>query len=52
MSASSAFKHIVLWTSNPDKFFCVEPWMALPDGVHRDAVWLKKDIEFALKLSW
>jgi galactose mutarotase-like enzyme len=27
------FHHIVVWTNRPEEFYCVEPWMSLPDAV-------------------
>ncbi len=27
-------KVYVLWSSNIDQFFCLEPWMGLPDAIH------------------
>lgn len=29
----SMFHHIVVWTNQPKEFYCVEPWMSLPDAV-------------------
>ena len=29
------FRHMVLWGKPDLGFFCVEPWMALPDAVHK-----------------
>lgn len=26
------FQHIVVWTNRPNDFYCVEPWMSLPDA--------------------
>lgn len=29
----TVFHHIVVWTNRPEEFYCVEPWMSLPDAV-------------------
>ncbi len=36
-------QHVVTWTNLPDEFFCIEPWMSLPDAVARSTGcrWLK-----------
>lgn len=36
-------QHVVTWTNQPKEFFCVEPWMSLPDAVARPTGcrWLK-----------
>lgn len=30
---NAMFQHIVVWTNRPQEFYCVEPWMSLPDAV-------------------
>lgn len=29
----NTYQHVVLWTNRSDEFYCVEPWMSLPDAV-------------------
>lgn len=29
----TVFHHLVVWTNRPQEFYCVEPWMSLPDAV-------------------
>lgn len=37
------FPHLVLWSNQLNQFYCVEPWMSLPDAVatHSGCHWLK-----------
>lgn len=45
-------RYLVLWSRDPLVFFCVEPWMGLPDAVHngQGVVWLEAGQ--SLKLSF
>jgi galactose mutarotase-like enzyme len=39
------FNHIVVWSNNLEEFYCVEPWMSLPDAVSTPSgcIWLKPE---------
>ena len=43
------FHHIVVWTNRPQEFYCVEPWMSLPDavGTPSGCQWLAKGEELS-----
>ncbi len=46
------FKYVVVYTRPDEGFYCVEPWMGLPDAVHSGlgVAWLKAGEELAAKI--
>lgn len=45
----TVFQHLVVWTNRPQEFYCVEPWMSLPDAVATPSGchWLKQGEELS-----
>lgn len=45
VSWSSCFNHVVLWSNPEQGFFCMEPWMSLPDALQTPSglQWLQPD---------
>lgn len=46
-------RYLVLWSRDPATFFCVEPWMGLPDAVNngQGVVWLDAGKSLSLRLA-
>jgi len=53
MDIDPIFKHIVLWTDNPNKYICVEPIMCLPEEYPQKAFMLEhgKQLEFSVNFT-
>jgi galactose mutarotase-like enzyme len=46
-------RYVVLWSREPQRFFCVEPWMGLPDAVSNGAgvEWLPAGASLAVRFT-
>lgn len=53
-SQTPHFNHMVVWSNDLNAFYCVEPWMSLPDGIQTPsgAVWLKKGERCSMKIAF
>ena len=46
-------RYVVLWSREPEQFFCVEPWMGLPDAVSSGAgvAWIPAGERFGVTME-
>jgi galactose mutarotase-like enzyme len=54
VSWGSKVNYVVLWSSSPREFFCIEPWMDLPNSVSGSPQVLsaKQSVAFDFEISW